>query len=224
MNRLFGKKKEPRPGLAETSERIDTRCEVVDVRMSKIDAELAKLRSQMQNAQGPALARMKQRALQLIQQKRSYQKQQDGMRAQQFNMDQVQFAVQTMNDTEFQIKAMKDANKQLAKQTKKLNVNQVEDLQLDLTDHYADVQEIQEIMGRSYDVPEDLDDDEMLAELNALDCEGESVNTNYIDQALALPTPSVPGGPVGQNVSMGETPEEKAKNNDPLSLEAQLGL
>ncbi|EPY29464.1 charged multivesicular body protein 5 [Strigomonas culicis] len=222
MNRLFGKgNKEPKPTLEDAGNRIAARNDVVDSRVTKLDAELMKLKEQIQRSRGPAQQRYKQRAIQLLQQKRLYQNQQDVMMNQQFNMDQLQFTTEMVKDTQVQVQAMKDANKGLKKEMKKLNIDKVDQLQDELADLYMDTQEIQEIMGRAYDVPEDIDEDEMLGELDALDFDTEKTNeADYLADALAMPGQKLP------DVSDGQQQQQQQNENaaNPYSLEAQLGL
>ncbi|XQJ30994.1 SNF-7-like protein, conserved [Leishmania guyanensis] len=223
MNRLFGKANStPKPTLEDASNRISGRSDVVDARISKIDAELMKVKEQIQRSRGMTQSRYKQRAVQLLQQKRMYQNQQDMMMQQQFNVDQLQFTTETVKDTQVQVAAMKQANKELRKGMKKLNIDKVEDLQDELADLYMDTQEIQEIMGRAYDVPEDIDEDEMLGELDALDFDMEKENdADYLADALSMPGTKLPDVPTGNKVDGGG---QESNTADPYSLEAQLGL
>ncbi|KAG5466643.1 hypothetical protein LSCM1_00812 [Leishmania martiniquensis] len=224
MNRLFGKANStPKPTLEDASNRINSRTDVVDARISKIDTELMKLKEQIQRSRGMTQSRYKQRAVQLLQQKRMYQNQQDMMMQQQFNVDQLQFTTEAVKDTHVQVNAMKQANKELRKGMKKLNINKVDELQDELADLYMDTQEIQEIMGRAYDVPEDIDEDEMLGELDALDFDMEKEkDADYLADALAMPGTKLPDVPTGDKVDAGGQKESNAV--DPYSLEAQLGL
>merc|ERR1719408_1190699 len=51
---------------------------------------------------------------------------------QQFNVEQIMFAQDTLKETHGTVAAMKDANKALKKDFKKLNINQIEDMQDDI--------------------------------------------------------------------------------------------
>ena len=64
---------------------------------------------------------------------------------------------------------MKESAKTLKQQFKKIDVDKVEDLQDDLADLMEDSEEINEIMGRSYGLPDDVDEDDLDAELEGLD-------------------------------------------------------
>jgi len=53
------------------------------------------------------------------------------------------------------------------------NIDEIEDLHDDMDELLDDTEEINEIMGRSYGVPEELDDDELMDELDTLEDEFE---------------------------------------------------
>ncbi|KAG8340747.1 putative Snf7 [Trypanosoma vivax] len=224
MQRLFGRAKEtPKPTLEEASMRLDTRSEAVDARLRKLDAELAKMHESIKKSSGPTQQRYKQRALQLLQQKRMYQNQQDAIMQQQFSMDQLQFTTEAVKDTKVQMEVIRDLTKSLKKDFKNMSLSSVENMQEELRDLYEDTQYIQEVMGRSYDVPEDIDEDDLLGELEALSMEaGNNVDSSYLEGALALPSCIVPHRPGKQ-----EAPNQQSSENvagDAPSLEEQLGL
>ena len=220
MKRLFGQKKDeaPKPTLDDASQRLGSRGDAIDMKCKKLDEELLKLKAQIQSSRGPTQARLKQRALQILQQKRMYEKQKDTVYQQQFNIDQLQFTQEMMKDTHLQVSAMRDAGKQLKKDFKNFKIDDVEKMQDELRDLYEDTQEIQEIMGRAYDVPEDIDEDELSMELDALafDMEKEK-DASYLDDALTTPAAKLPE----LSRPAGNTAEQV---HDPHSLEAQLGL
>ena len=58
---------------------------------------------------------------------------------------------------------MKDANKALKKQFKAIDINQVEDMQDDMSDLLEQAEEIQSAMGRSYNT-DDIDEARSTAE------------------------------------------------------------
>lgn len=222
MKRLFGQKKEeaPKPTLDDANTRLTNRGDAIDTKCQKIDEELVKLKTLIQNSRGAAQQRHKQRAMQLLQQKKMYQGQRDMIYQQQTNIDQLQFTSEMMKDTHLQVSALRDASKDLKKQFKNFKIEDVEKMQDELRDLYEETQEIQEVMGRAYDVPEEVDEDEMMAELDSLafDMEKEK-DASYLDEALSAPTtrlPQITSQPIASNL-----PEV---TTDPMSLEAQLGL
>lgn len=53
-------------------------------------------------------------------------------------------------DSMLQVAAMKDASKTLKAEVKKIDINKVEDLTDDMADMMEDMNEINDVMGRSY--------------------------------------------------------------------------
>merc|ERR1712137_632860 len=66
------------------------------------------------------------------------------------------------------VNAMKHANTQMKKQFKQINIDSVEDLYDDIAELMEENDMIQEAMSRSFSTPEDLDETELEAELDAL--------------------------------------------------------
>merc|ERR1712137_364585 len=82
--------------------------------------------------------------------------------------EQAAFTTESLNDTVIMVDAMKMANKQMKQQFKQINIDSVEDLFDDMADLMEDNDIIQEAMSRSFSTPEDLDETELEAELDAL--------------------------------------------------------
>lgn len=221
MKRLFGSKKDeaPKPTLSDANARLENRGDAIDAKCKKIDEDLVKLKQQIQNSRGPTQARFKQRAMQLLQQKRMYEGQRDVVYQQQSNIDQLQFTTEMIQDTKLQVTALRDTAKTMKKEFKNFRVEDIENMQDDLRELYEDAQEIQEIMGRAYDVPEDIDESDLMDELDALCYDTDKqVNASYLDEALSvpsLPSATVPSGPL---------PTTQQQVTDPAALESQLGL
>merc|ERR1712137_81475 len=171
MNRIFGGKKDkaPPPSLSEASEKADGRVQKLDQRIAGLESDLRKTREQMKRVRpGAAQNQLKQRALRLLKQKKMYEQQRDSLMGTIFNMEQASFATESMNDTVVMVDAMKHANKEMRKQFKQIDIDGIDDLYDDMADLMEDNDMIQEIMGRSFSTPEDLDETELEAELDAL--------------------------------------------------------
>ena len=171
MDRLFGKAKPaaPKPTLADASGTLEKRGEVQDERIMKLDKELARYTTQLKTMKpGPAKASVQKRAIALLKQKKMYESQREQTRNQQFNLDQVAFAQESLAETANTVSAMKDANKALKKQFKAIDINQVEDMQDDMADLLEQAEEIQNAMGRSYNT-DDIDEADLEAELAAME-------------------------------------------------------
>merc|ERR1719499_1796039 len=68
------------------------------------------LKKKMQKARGSSKKSLQRRAIQLLKQKKMYEKQLDQTMSQQFNLDQVKFMQQNLKDTADTVAAMKTAN------------------------------------------------------------------------------------------------------------------
>merc|ERR1711950_19588 len=82
---------------------------------------------------------------------------------------------------------MKAGVQSMKKEFKNVNIEQIEDMQDELADMLEDANEVQEVMGRSYGVP-DIDEDDLEAELDALgDDFALDEDTSYLDEANKAP-------------------------------------
>jgi len=193
MNRIFGagKPKTPAPNLNDCISNIDSRAESVDKKVARLDQELAKYKQQMSKMRdGPGKNAVKQKALRVLKQKKQYENQVDNLRNQSFNMEQTNFATQSLKDTKDTVNAMKAGAKEMKKEFKKINIEEVEDLQDDLADMLEDANEVQDVLGKQYGMPE-IDEDELEAELDAL---GDDIaldeDTSYLDEIAAPNAPT----------------------------------
>lgn len=189
MNRLFGSKKPqaPPPNLNDCIANIDSRGESVDKKIAKLDQELAKYSDQLKKMkEGPAKRVVKEKALRLLRQKKVYESQRDVLYQQSFNIEQQNMAIQTMKDTKTTVNAMKLGLKEMKKEYKNIKLNEIEDLQDQMEDMFEDANEIQEVMGRTYGMPE-VDEADLEAELEALgDDLALDTDNSFLD------TPSIP--------------------------------
>ncbi|RKP13579.1 Snf7 family, partial [Piptocephalis cylindrospora] len=165
MNRFFGtSKKKPNPTLNQAISATDNRVESVDVKLRRLEAELLRYKDQMSKMRdGPGKQAVKQRAVRVLQQKRLYESQRESLQQQVFNMEQASFATDNLKNTAVTVEAMTSANKELKKQYKGISVDKIESLQDEMEDLMEQANEIQDTMGRSYAVPEELDDGELEA-------------------------------------------------------------
>lgn len=223
MKRLFGKKEAapPPPSLNDATNTLNARGDSLDAKVKKLDDELLSLRNQMQRTRGPQQERLKQRALQILKQRKMYDNQRTAVYNQQYSMEQLQFTKEMMEDTQVQVNAMRQANKELGKTFKKFSVDEVERMQDDLVELYEQHEEIQEVMGRAYGVPDDVDEDMLNEELDALAFDmDKQKDASYLDEALTTPATRLPDLGGGQQVP--EAPQQQT--TDPYQLQEQLGL
>ncbi|XP_052195940.1 vacuolar protein sorting-associated protein 60.2-like [Diospyros lotus] len=174
MQRIFGVKKnrDPPPSVQDASDRINKRGETVDDKIKRLDAELARYKEQIKKTRpGPAQEAVKARAMRVLKQKRMYEGQRDMLYNQTFNLDQVAFASEGIKDAQQTMSALKSANKELKGMMKSVKIQDIDNLQDEMMDLMDVSSEIQESLGRSYSVPEDIDEDELMGELDALEAD-----------------------------------------------------
>jgi charged multivesicular body protein 5 len=172
MRRLFGGSKPaaPPPSLEDATKRLDTRVTTLDEKIKKLDVELSGYKAQLAKTRPgtPANNALKQKALRVLKQKKMYEAQRDQMMGQSFNMEQAYFATQTIQDTIQTVQAMKVGAQAMKQQFKQIKINEIENLQDDMQDLLDTNNEIQDILGRSYSLPTDVDEDDLDAELAML--------------------------------------------------------
>lgn len=173
MKRIFGQKKDvaPAPTLSDAGAKVDSRVSGLDEKIRALDSELSGYKEKMKKAKGPALKTLRQRAMTVLKRKKMYEQQRDQLAGQAFNIEQTNFAIDSVKDTITTVDAMKAASKTLKTEFKKVNIDNIEDLQDDLADMMEDMNEVQDALGRSYDVGEDIDEADLDAELACLDDE-----------------------------------------------------
>jgi charged multivesicular body protein 5 len=158
---------------------------------------------------GAARNQVQKRALRVLKQKKMYENQRDNLMQQSFNLDQTKFAQETAKDTHHMVAAMKQANTELKTQFKTLDIDEIEDMQDDMEDIMEMNNDIQEALGRQFDVPDELDEDDLLDELEALDDELEME-----EESSSLPA----------YVSAAVTPAEPAEQEAEPAMEDEYGL
>jgi charged multivesicular body protein 5 len=168
--RFFGKKKpEPAKGptLEEANASMDTRVQSLKEKVSECDRELVQLREAIKNSRGSTQQMNKQRAVQLLKRRKMYASQLEGLMGTQFNIEQMTFTAQSIQDTINTVTAMKEAHKVQTQQLKQLKVGDVEKMMDDMADMMMDTEEINEIMSRNYAC--EVDEGELERELDELD-------------------------------------------------------
>ncbi|CAG8486730.1 10774_t:CDS:2 [Paraglomus occultum] len=170
MNRLIGtSRKVPKPTLGEAIATTDSRVEAVEVKIKKYDAELARYKEQMNKMRdGPGKNAIKAKAMRVLKQRKLYETQRDQLQQQSFNMEQAAFTTENLRNVATTVDAMQTANKEMKRQYKNINIDQLERVQDEMEDLMEQANDIQEALGRSYGLPEDIDEEELEAELDAL--------------------------------------------------------
>ena len=122
---------------------------------------------------GPGKQALKSKALKVLQRRKQYEAQRDQLQSQVWNMEQAQMTSDNLKNVMTTVDALKTTNKELKRQYGKVDVDKIERLQDEMADLLEVGNDIQESLARAYDVPEDVDEADLDAELEALGMEVE---------------------------------------------------
>lgn len=143
---------------------------------------------------GPGKNALRQKALKVLQRRKQYESQRDQLSQQSWNMEQAVMMQDNLKNTATTVDAMKTTTKSLKKQYGKFDVDKIDQMQDEMADLMDVGNEIQESISRSYDVPEEVDEAELDAELEALgeetmleDSTGESAMPSFMQDEVAPP-------------------------------------
>lgn len=196
MNRLFGAKSNaPKPTLDGAIANVDNRVASIDVKLAALNSELSTYQSKIAKMRdGPGKNALRQKALKVLQRRKQYEAQRDQLSQQSWNMEQAGMMQDNLKNVMTTVDAMKSTTKTLKKQYGKIDVDQIERMQDEMADLMDIGNEIQESISRAYDVPEDVDEAELDAELEALGEEtmfessmGESAMPSFLQDEVAPP-------------------------------------
>jgi charged multivesicular body protein 5 len=189
MNRLFGtKSKVPKPTLDDAMGNIDDRVASLDVKITKVNSELATYQQKLAKMRdGPGKSSLKQRAIKLLRQRKQLETQRDQLMSQSWNISQAQMTTENLKNTMITVDVMRQTNKELRKTYGKIDIDKLEDMQDEMLDLIDQSNELQSALGRSYDVPDDISESELDAELEALGDEldlGDAIGSDALPSYL----------------------------------------
>jgi charged multivesicular body protein 5 len=178
-----------------TKQQVDTRVSSIDVKLAALNSELSTYQSKMAKMRdGPGKNALRQKALKVLQRRKQYEAQRDQLSQQSWNMEQAGMMQDNLKNVMTTVDAMKTTTKELKKQYGKVDVDKIEQMQDEMADLMEVGNEIQESISRAYDVPEDVDEAELDAELEALGEEsmfessmGESAMPSFLQDEVAPP-------------------------------------
>ncbi|SOV19249.1 vacuolar-sorting protein SNF7, putative [Plasmodium gaboni] len=157
--------------LDEAYDTLEKSVKSIDENIEKYNKELNVIKQKIEEEKkkNPVnqhiINSLRNKAANIIQKKKVYENNKESTMGIQFNIDQIKYAndnVQLSIDT---YKALQNTSKVLKKNIKKVNINKIEKLQDDLFDYIEDTKEIGNILSSSYDIPLNLDEQEIDAEL-----------------------------------------------------------
>ncbi|KAF8489460.1 vacuolar protein sorting-associated protein 60 [Russula emetica] len=185
MNRIFGtssSSKKPKPTLQDVIDQTDSRSATIEVKIKKLDGELVRYKEQMSKLRnGPGKEAIQQRALRTLKQKRMYEAQLAQLTQQTFNIESTALATENLRNTMVTLDAMSQANKELRKQYGKIDIGKIENMQYDMEELLEQANEVQESLSQSYAVPDEIDEADLEAELDALGMEEEEGESYLAD-------------------------------------------
>ncbi|KAG6810951.1 hypothetical protein H0H92_009654 [Tricholoma furcatifolium] len=190
MNRIFGTSapKKPKPTLQEAIASTDARVASIEVKVRKLDAELARYKEQMSKLRnGSGKDAVQQRAMRTLKQKRMYEAQIAQLAQQTFNMESAAMTTDNLRNTMATLDAMQTANKEMRKQYGKIDIDKIENMHFEMEDLIEQANEIQETLSRSYAVPDEIDEADLEAELDALALEEEEEGPSYLADMNKVP-------------------------------------
>lgn len=104
----------------------------------------------------------------MLKQKRLYESQLDQLYQQSYNMEQATMTTENLRNTMATVDAMNSANKEMKKTYGKIDIDKIERVQDEMEDLIEQANDVQESLGRSYGVPDEIDEADLQAELDAL--------------------------------------------------------
>ncbi|KAK7060423.1 Vacuolar protein-sorting-associated protein 60 [Paramarasmius palmivorus] len=199
MNRIFGtSSRKPKASLQDAIAATDARAGSIEVKVKKLDGELARYKEQMSKLRnGPGKNAIQQRALRTLKQKKMYEAQLAQLQQQTFNMESAAMTTENLRNTMATVDAMQQANKEMKKQYGKIDIDKIEasgfkapnytNAHYEMEDLLEQANEIQESLARSYAVPDEIDEADLEAELDALQLEEEEEGASYLADINKVP-------------------------------------
>lgn len=175
MNRLFGTKaKEAKlnanEALNSAAFKNNSHIESIDAKVATLNAQLTALNSKMSGMKegSPGRTVLRKRAAEVLKRRKHYESSRDQYEAQVWQLEQAQGMTDNLTNVRTTVAAMESASKEMRKQFGKVDLDKIERLQDEMADLMDISNEIQETLGRSYDIPEEIDEADLDAELEAL--------------------------------------------------------
>lgn len=163
------------PSLDSTISDANMRTDNLEGRISQLEQQIATYKRDMSKHRPGTAAHStaKRRALQALRQKKSLEGRIQSASNVQFNLEQVRDAQLSQRDNIATVQGMKAATQDLRKANQAFDLDEVEDAQDEMQEVLEDVAQVNDVLGRQYDV-DNVDTSELEAELDEL--EDDAVN------------------------------------------------
>lgn len=174
---------------------MDDRVSSIDVKLAALNSELTAYQTKLSKMRdGPGKQTLRQKALKVLQRRKQYEAQRDQLSQQSWNMEQAGMMQDNLKNVMTTVDTMKTTTKELKKQYGKIDIDKIERMQDEMADLMEIGNEIQGSMSRTWDVPEDVDEADLDAELEALGEEsmfdtgiGEDAMPSFLQDEVAPP-------------------------------------
>lgn len=181
------------PSMEQALHNAEMRTGNLDARVTQLDQQIANFKREMQRSRPgtPTYNMYKRKALHAMRQRKSLESRAAMSANTAFNMEQLRDAKAMQQDNVAMVEGLRQANQELRAGSHQVNLDEVEDLRDDVADQLADVNEVGEVLGRSYDV-DNVDEYELEQELEELEEDSVSYATGENLNAPSYLTPQDP--------------------------------
>lgn len=175
----------------------------LQARINAIEQDIINYKKEMQRCRpNTATYNMyKRRALQAMKQRKSLENRAAMTANATFNLEQIRDTKYMQQDNVSMAQNLRAANQELRAAQQQIDIDEIEDLHDDVQEALEDANEVQEVLGRSYDV-DNIDETELMAELDELEedslnyATGEGLSTpSYLQPSAIETTPARPQQP-----------------------------
>lgn len=200
MNRIFGygrNRKTSEQILRESNQAMTQAQQSLQTRISKLDTDISQLNIQLTDIQ-KRLSKIKSpqgqkslrsQALKLLNKRKKLEQMRDSLDNQEWSMTQAQMMTDTLQNTMISVNALKQHNSILKQQYGKIDIDKLEDMKDEMVSLIEKGEELQNAlnlnMGDNF-MEDDIDEDELDAELDALAEEEPDWEDNLLDSNINI--------------------------------------
>jgi len=189
MNGVFGSPTNTRLDVTMVDAMAPTNRHIgaIEAKIRKLDSELLRLKEELANYnQGPANVAIQDWVIRILRQKQQYETQLALLEQQSLNMERAGFASGKLRNAMIATDAMEIINKeQPQEQYGRLDIDNINCLHDEVQEMSDQGNEVQEVVSRSYAVPDEVNEEDLQAELDALSFD--AGETSYLDEVVSQP-------------------------------------
>eukprot|EP01091_Cochliopodium_minus_P005596 TRINITY_DN15500_c0_g1_i1.p1 TRINITY_DN15500_c0_g1~~TRINITY_DN15500_c0_g1_i1.p1 ORF type:complete len:216 (-),score=59.97 TRINITY_DN15500_c0_g1_i1:137-784(-) len=179
--------------MQETIKRFELRIEYLDRRIENMHKEIINMKQKMETTKnGNFKENYKKRALTMLKRKKLYEKQRERLIQQQFNIESLLITTDTMRDNVISAQLIKEAQDHLKNEMHHLDSENIHHMQDQIDEMMLSNYEIHDSLSRSYDLPNDVDENEIDLEFDRLveDLSDEEEIPSYLQTLPNAPSTS----------------------------------